>query len=95
MRWIAGLASLAAAYCFTTAYCLAGEAPLYKPSSRAPAPIDIRSNAYGASTLAPEALRIGEFAADFTVPLSGGGNATLSQLRRGGPVVIIFYRGHW
>lgn len=69
--------------------------PRYKPSSRAPAAVDIRSNRYGASRSAPNALAIGEQAPDFSAPKAGGGLVSLRQLRKDGDVVIIFYRGHW
>lgn len=69
--------------------------PVYKPASRAPEPIDIRSNTYGASRSAPNALSIGEQVPDFTVPRVGGGNLTFESVRAQGDVVIIFYRGHW
>ncbi len=69
--------------------------PRYKPSSRSPEPLDIRTNAYGASRDAPEALRIGDEVPDFVVPRAGGGEVSLAELRDDGPVAIIFYRGHW
>jgi len=73
--------------------------PRYKPSSRSPDPVDIRSNAYGASRDAPAALGIGDTVADFSVPLAGsgagGGTVSLADVRKTGPVAIIFYRGHW
>ena len=69
--------------------------PAYKPSGRSPEPLDIRTNAYGASSLAPTALEIGTTAPDFTVPTAGGGDFSLSSARSRGPVTIIFYRGHW
>lgn len=69
--------------------------PRYKPSSRSPAPLDIRTNAYGASRFAPGALELGDVAPDFTVPRAGGGTVALSEARRNGPVALIFYRGHW
>ena len=69
--------------------------PRYKPSSRSAEPIDIRTNAYGASRNAPAALNIGERVADFIVPRAGGGFVSLSEAREKGPVAIIFYRGHW
>ena len=69
--------------------------PTYKPASRSPEPIDIRRNAYGASRSAPDALKIGERAPDFTVPRAGGGSLALESARSQGDVVIIFYRGHW
>ena len=69
--------------------------PKYKPASRAPAPIDITTNAYGYSRNAPDALRIGDTVADFILPQAGGGTVDLQHIRKDGPVVIIFYRGHW
>ena len=70
-------------------------APLYKPSSRSPEPMDIRTNRYGASADAPEALEIDDRVPDFEVPQAGGGTVSLASLRADGAVVIIFYRGHW
>ena len=69
--------------------------PRYKPSARSPAALDIRTNAYGASRSAPHALEIGDSAPDFSAPRSGGGLVSLRRVRQQGPVVIIFYRGHW
>ena len=69
--------------------------PKYKPSSRAPAALDIRTNAYGYSRSAPGALQIGETVPDFVADTSPGGVFALANARAAGPVVIIFYRGHW
>ena len=69
--------------------------PRYKPSSRAPEPIDIRTSSYGASRSAPDALDIGDRVPDFNLPRSGGGRVSLESARQQGPVAIIFYRGHW
>lgn len=69
--------------------------PRYKPSSRSPEALDIRSNSYGASRDAPDALEIGDRVPDFTVPRAGGGFVSLREVRSRGPVAIIFYRGHW
>jgi len=69
--------------------------PLYKPSSRSPEPIDILSNAYGASRDAPAALELGDTAPDFRLRRAGGGEVSLQSARNTGPVAIIFYRGHW
>jgi hypothetical protein len=69
--------------------------PRYKPASRSPEPIDIRSNAYGASRSAPEALEIGDVAPDFLLPRAGGGTVSLTEALERGPVTLIFYRGHW
>ena len=73
----------------------AGSFPAYKPSSRAPAPVDIRTNAYGYSANAPAALRIGETAPDFDVPGPFGTRVSLADLTAKGPAVLVFYRGHW
>ena len=69
--------------------------PKYKPSSRAPEAIDITSNRYGFSRTAPDALEIGDTPANFTLERAGGGTVTLAQKLKTGPVVLIFYRGHW
>lgn len=89
MRTIALLCALAPALATASDY------PRYKPASRSPEPLDIRTNAYGASRSAPDALRIGDRAPDFTVPRAGGGIVSLAEARETGPVVVIFYRGHW
>ena len=73
----------------------AAEFPAYKPSSRSATTVDIRTSAYGASADAPSALDIGDTVTDFSVRRVGGGLAALRALRQHGPVVIIFYRGHW
>ena len=57
--------------------------------------MDIRTNRYGASADAPEALEIDDRVPDFEVPQAGGGTVSLASLRADGAVVIIFYRGHW
>ena len=69
--------------------------PRYKPYSRAQRPMDITSDNYGASSSAPNALGVGDFAPDFSLPRAGGGTGSLAKLRKLGPVAIIFYRGHW
>ena len=69
--------------------------PRYKPASRAPTPIDIRTNGYGASRSAPAALGIGDTAPDFLIGRAGGGRVSLKELRTQGDVALIFYRGHW
>ncbi len=79
----------------TATVASAGDAiPRYKPSSQAPEALDITSNAYGFSRTAPDALKIGDTAPDFT--LAGPkGVISLAELRRKGEVAVIFYRGHW
>jgi peroxiredoxin len=44
---------------------------------------------------AAAAPRVGEPAPNFSLPDSGGDRVRLSALLRGGPVVLIFYRGAW
>ena len=84
------------ATCLIMSTCLVSAAiPLYKPSSNSPSPIDISSNEYGGHSVAPGALGIGEFAPDFRLALSDGDHFILSEEAKEGPVVIIFYRGHW
>lgn len=77
-----------------TGMVIASDAPRYKPLSRAE-PVDISTAAYGASPLAPRALSIGEIAPDFTVATVSGMAISLSDFVVDGPVVIVFYRGHW
>lgn len=72
-----------------------GEVPLYKPSSRAPEPLDIRTNQYGYSSTAPNALAIGDVAPDFEVLTPQETLLSSEKLRADGPLAIIFYRGHW
>lgn len=80
----------------TTGIQAAEEAyPRYKPASRAPEPIDIRTNAYGASRSAPDAVEIGDRAPEFKVQRAGGGTVSLSDALAKGTVALIFYRGHW
>jgi len=69
--------------------------PRYKPSNGSPQALDIRSNTYGVSRDAPEALGVGDIVPDFEIPKVGGGTASLKTLRNKGSVAIIFYRGHW
>lgn len=67
--------------------------PEYKPSSRAPVAIDIATDAYGGSPLAPDARRLREVAPSFNLPISGGGDYELGE--KGPVTAIVFYRGHW
>ena len=71
------------------------EHPRYKPSSRSPEPLDIRTNAYGHSESAPTALGIGDIAPDFQVLSPLEETIDSRGLRAKGPLVIVFYRGHW
>ena len=69
--------------------------PMYKPSSRSPAPVSIADPAYGAFSGAPKAPSLGDTIPDFEVPLADGGTFSLAQARRAGPVLLFFYRGFW
>ena len=69
--------------------------PFYQPSSNSQKTLDISSNAYGKSALAPAALAIGEAAPDFSLASAGGAEFRLVDAISKGPVVIVFYRGHW
>lgn len=71
------------------------DAPRYRPSSSSPEPVDITTNAYGAYSDAPDAPAIGDVAEDFVLPLADGGSFDLSQARKAGPVLVMFYRGFW
>ncbi len=42
-----------------------------------------------------KAIRVGDPAPDFSLPQVKGGNIKLSELIKGGPVVLNFYRGGW
>ena len=95
MKLMVGLAILCALQASLAIERDADPIPRYKPYSRAPAPLDIRTNSYGASRTAPNALGIGDTVPDFTVPRAGGGMVSLAAARRSGPVAVIFYRGHW
>lgn len=68
--------------------------PMYKPSSKSKAPLDITTNAYGHSGLAPNAPKIGEVVADFELP-STTGTFDFEKARQKGPLVLVFYRGDW
>jgi thioredoxin-dependent peroxiredoxin len=41
------------------------------------------------------ALKIGQAAADFELSDSTGTRRRLSELAAAGPLVLLFYRGHW
>ena len=96
MLWLGLCLMVPICFSFSVSASEPGESfPRYKPASRAPVAIDIRSNRYGASRSAPDALEIGDIAEDFSAPRVGGGIVSLGQLRSQGDVVLIFYRGHW
>jgi peroxiredoxin len=48
-----------------------------------------------ASTPAVHTPKIGEVAPDFELPDSTGALRELSELTARGPLVLLFYRGHW
>ncbi len=82
---------------FTPLFTFADETlyPKYKPSARSPDAIDIRSNAYGASNSAPNALQITDVVPDLVLSKAGGGTISLKSLYATGPAALVFYRGHW
>ena len=45
--------------------------------------------------LAEHALKAGQRAPDFELPDMAGNQVSLTQLRAGGPLALIFYRGLW
>ena len=69
--------------------------PKYKPSSRAPGAEREYPYALVRISSAAGALQIGETVPDFVADTSPGGVFALANARAAGPVVIIFYRGHW
>lgn len=69
--------------------------PMYKPSSRSTAPMDITDPAYGAYGDAADAPGLGATLPDFEVALADGGTFSLEQARKAGPVLVMFYRGFW
>ncbi|MEX1361714.1 MAG: hypothetical protein AB1Z98_01205 [Nannocystaceae bacterium] len=69
--------------------------PMYKPSSRSTAPMDITDPAYGAYGDAADAPGLGATLPDFEVALADGGSFSLAQARAAGPVLVMFYRGFW
>lgn len=50
-------------------------------------------DAYGHDDRAPNAIRLGQTAPDFTLPTADGEQLTLSALT--GQTVLIFFRGDW
>ena len=90
---------IAFAFVLVSLACITAQAvdvfPSYKPSSRSPEPLDIRTNVYGASRHAPNAIKVGELVPDFSVPQASGGKFSLATTRQSDDVVILFYRGHW
>lgn len=51
------------------------------------------NDAYGHDDRAPNAIRLGMTAPDFTLPTADGDSLTLSALA--GQTVLIFFRGDW
>ncbi len=49
----------------------------------------------GNSAGAGASLRVGEKVPDFELADSDGRLRRLSELAQSGPVVLVFYRGHW
>lgn len=76
----------------------AADGPMYKPSSKSKAPIDITTNAYGHSALAPDAPKLGDQIASFELPATTSGKShtfNFDKARQKGPLVLVFYRGDW
>jgi len=48
-----------------------------------------------ASGIMKRIARVGQTAADFTLPNAGGELLSLTELLARGPVVLSFYRGRW
>lgn len=48
-----------------------------------------------ASGAEDDVIGVGTRAPDFTLSNATGGQVSLAQLRRHGPVVLSFYRGNW
>ncbi len=94
-----GLLPVLACWCLIISQPLLvkAEGPRYLPSSSSTLPLDITSNDYGRSALAPEALEIGQHAPAFHIPATGQQTFQQTfQLADSGPItVLIFYRGHW
>ena len=88
-----GLIVLATAIGALTAH--ADGPPRFKPSKYSEAPVDITTDAYGAYSNALQAPRMGDTLVDFTLPKARGGTFTLSKALKQGPLLIMFYRGHW
>ncbi len=51
--------------------------------------------AWGALTALPARSSTLESAPDFELPDHTGQTVTLAELRRSGPLLLVFYRGHW
>jgi peroxiredoxin len=67
-------------------------------AERAPAfaaAVEGEARARLASGLIGRAVRVGDMAPDFVLPDAADGRVRLSDLLRGGPVVVVFYRGRW
>ena len=48
-----------------------------------------------ASGILSRIARVGQTAADFSLPDAAGHTVSLAELRARGPVVLSFYRGRW
>ena len=92
-RLLPGL--LSAALILGASAALADGPPAFKPSKYSDGPVDITTDAYGAYKNAPKAPRMGDTLADFSLPKARGGTFKLSEALKDGPLLIMFYRGHW
>jgi peroxiredoxin len=88
---LAGLALLVvgAAGCAAPA---AGTAPAAGPI---PAPTNNETNVPQIGVTNNDGLDVGAAAPDFSLPTADGGSFSLASARAEGPVVLVFFRGHW
>ena len=50
---------------------------------------------WAAALPAPDVVLIGEPAPEFVLPDQNGSPVMLAEYREAGPVLLVFYRGHW
>ncbi|SDK41714.1 Peroxiredoxin [Catalinimonas alkaloidigena] len=79
------------------AACQPSPARQQKSSATSPEPEAEALAQYGidAARGVPEGLSVGEMAPDFSAFDDRGNVVHLAELRQQGPVVLLFYRGHW
>jgi peroxiredoxin len=73
---------------------VADQPPAYPPNDEDD-PLAITDPAYGSNDDAPRAPKIGDTFPDFELPAVRGGMYELESERHAGPVMIVFYLGHW
>jgi len=72
----------------------AGQPPAYPPNDDED-PIALTDPAYGKNEEAPRAPTLGDTFPDFELPSVRGGMFDLESERNAGPVLVVFYLGHW